>query len=300
MATSPNSCQAQQAALPDDPSAEEYAEFRARMGRWRKQAIAAVLNPVFWLTVQVMHKARAPLDHHFAFVRQSNTTNVMAEMVCGKADTILGELSDLVGAKAATWCQSLVMALGDEEFSLPSDVGLANVLELGATLVFHHHAAYFRRIVQDLKRLPLTLLWFGHSDPTTPCPTRMRLAQRILAENPMTLEANARKLRALCLEDLEVCAHDGTVGPHLFAIARSWVATAKSDVAINEGHNSLIKAIAQRCRNIGLPLLSSRANCKKELKVGVRGAPLKWSGVKHGALAMVQDRAMPCGFMWAA
>ena len=66
-------------------------------------------------------------------------------------------------------------------------------------------------------------------------------------------------------------------------------ATAKGDVAINEGHNSLIKSIVQRCRNIGLPLLSARSNCKKELRVGIRGAPSKWSQVKKQALCMVQD-----------
>ncbi len=264
------------------------------MGRWRKQAIHAVLNPVFWLAMQVMHKVRAPLQHHFAVVRASNKNRVMADMICGKADAILGELSDLANGNAGCWATSIALSLRsvpeDPIDPLPGNVELSDLIELGVSLVFHHHAAYTRRICDDLKRLPYALFWFACAAPQTACGVRQRLAKALLAAAPETLEINAQKIRLLCAEDLEQCAAHGTAGPLLYSLVLSWAASAKSDVAINEGHNSLIKAIAQRCRNIGLPLLSARANCKKELKVGVRGAPQKWSAVKRDALAMVQAR----------
>ena len=210
----------------------------------------------------------------------------MAEMIWGKAEEIVGELSDLVTTHVASWARSIVLA--SDDVVLPGDIELSNVLELGTALVFHHHAAYSRRIFQDMQRLPFALFWFARQEPRTPCERRQCLAQAILAKEPRLLETNTHKLRCLCADDMVECAESGTVGPLLYAIVASWVLGARSDVAINEGHNSLIKAIAARCRSIGLPLLSARANIKKELRVGVRGAPQRWTHVKKDALSMVQ------------
>ena len=272
---------------PDEPSAEEYAEFRKRLGRWRRETISAILNPLWWITLQVASRAREPLTHHFAFIRTSNTCNVLEKMVHGKAEVLASEMVSLASLNAKFWAKPIVISVRECPETLPVD--LSDVLELGVSLNLHHHAAYWRRVVLDCKRLPTALFLLSHEPPDRPCAKRQRLAKFIIDTPHDQLESNTRKLRGVCIDEFRQCAADGTIGPVLHSLATSWSSTAKGDVAINEGHNSLIKAINGRCRNIGLPLLSARANAKKELKVGVRGAPVKWSQVKHAALAMVQD-----------
>lgn len=193
--------------------------------------------------------------------------------------------------QAMTWAKPLALVLNSCSDPLPGSANLSDLLELGISLVFHHHASYHRRVVSDTKRLPMVLFWFGFAPPETACRQRQELAQQIMAvDDYSSLETTCYKLVRVRKDDLERCAHDGTVGPLLWSIVRGWGGCARSDVAINEGHNSLIKAISNRCRNIGLPLLSARANVKKELRVGIRGAPQKWSQVKQNALSVVQVR----------
>ena len=58
---------------------------------------------------------------------------------------------------------------------------------------------------------------------------------------------------------------------------------------MNEGHNSLIKAMSDRCKNITLPLLSGRVNLKRELGVGMRGANTRWSAIRPHAKAILEE-----------
>ena len=273
----------------DDPSNEEHQEFRLRLGRWRQDAMSAILSPVWWLALNIVARMHEPLTHHFAFVRTSNVCNMLSHMTCGKAKEISLEISGLMASNSHTWAKLIVLTLFGCEGALPDGLELADLLELGVALNCHHHASYQRRIIRDTQRLPLALFWIAFERPEVQCPMRKSVAQFILHCKDEYLEANARKLRVFAFEEFEEMAASGRCGPILFSIMSCVAATAKGDVAINEGHNSLIKSIVQRCRNIGLPLLSARSNCKKELRVGIRGAPSKWSQVKKQALCMVQD-----------
>lgn len=275
-------------AAPDDPSAKEYQEYRIRLGRWRRDTIAAILSPIWWLVHNIVTRLHGPLTHHFAYIRTSNVCPVLAEMTCVKAQEICKEFESLVSNKSS-WAKTIALSfLGCGE-ALPGAVTLSDILELGVCLNLHHHAAYSRRVVRDTQRFPLALFWLAYSPPNICCKKRQSIATFVLNSNPDCLEANARKLRGLAYDEFQQMAASGVCGPILYSIMLAVTTVAKGDVAINEGHNSLIKSIVQRCRCISLPLLSARSNCKKELKVGVRGAPTKWSGVKKEALLMVQD-----------
>ncbi len=267
---------------------DEQTDYRARLGRWRREVISSILNPVWWLAMRVTSLARGPITHHFAVVRKSNEMNVFETMVHGKAEHLAYEMAVLATSDAKIWARAVVLAFHD----CPGNVGvdLSDVLELGVSLNLHHFAAYWRRVVLDCKRLPNALFLLTLSPPTQYCSKRKALAKFVLESPPNLLDSNTRKLRGLCIDEFRVCAEEGTLGPILFSIITAWACSCECDVAINEGHNSLIKAISNRCKNIGLPLLSARANAKKELKVGVRGAPAKWSLVKHSALSMVEDQ----------
>ena len=263
--------------------------FRARLGRWRKETIRAVLNPTWWIVLEIANRARQPLMHHFAVVRTSNKTNVLETMVHGKAIAIATEMVALGSYNSKVWARKLALAMDDLR---ESSIDISDVLELGVTLNFHHFASYWRRVVLDCKRLPNALFLLTLSPPQESCQQRQRVAKCVLETPLEKLDSNVRKLRQRCLEEFESTARSGKLGPILHTTISAWSSSAKSDVAINEGHNSLIKAISGRCKNIGLPLLSARANTKKELRVGVRGAPVKWSNVKKSALVMVQDRTV--------
>lgn len=276
-------------AISDDPSNEEYKEYRQRLGRWRRDAISAILNPVWWLVVTIATRLHGPLTHHFAFVRKSNVIEMLADLTCGKAEEISTEFGQLVSTKSDTWARNIALSVFGCGEALPGGICLSDILELGVCLNCHHHASYQRRIVRDTQRFPLALFWFAASPPDVPCENRKSVATFIMNCDPACLETTARKLRGLAFDELHEMAVSGTCGSLLYSIMTAVKAVAKGDVAINEGHNSLIKSIVNRCRNIGLPLLSARANCKKELRVGVRGAPTKWSHVKRDALCMVQD-----------
>ena len=104
------------------------------------------------------------------------------------------------------------------------------------------------------------------------------LAQHLLSPTA-ALDVNAAKVKRLYLADLQQAAADGRCGPNLYAFAVSLRSMMKGDVQNCEGMNSLIRAVTDKCRNIGLPLLSARCVLKRALGVGARGAITKWSAM---------------------
>ncbi|CAK0858250.1 unnamed protein product [Prorocentrum cordatum] len=54
-----------------DPKLEEQSQHRLRMGRWRKDAMSAVHDVVFWRVVDIAALASAPLDHVQHFLQRS-------------------------------------------------------------------------------------------------------------------------------------------------------------------------------------------------------------------------------------
>ena len=101
----------------------------------------------------------------------------------------------------------------------------------------------------------------------------------LILDKPEQLDHNTRKLVRLLRPDFEEAAASGTCGPNLWAFAMSLRAYMKADVQNCEGMNSLIRSINERCKNIGLPLLSARCVMKRALGVGARGACSKWTSL---------------------
>jgi hypothetical protein len=115
------------------------------------------------------------------------------------------------------------------------------------------------------------------------------LAKRILDTADADLEISTRKIKAICKDELDIAQATGKAGPLLYSIACYMKRCIKGDVRVNEQYNSLIRQINERCRNISLALLSARTNMKKAMKVGTRGASLKWSTVKPRAEALLRQ-----------
>ena len=101
------------------------------------------------------------------------------------------------------------------------------------------------------------------------------------------LEINARKLKALCREDLRTAALDGTASPLLYMVCRLIAVFHHGDVWANEGFNHLLKSVIERSHNIRHALLDARSRIKKELGVGVRGVSTRWREIKPRAVNLV-------------
>ena len=73
------------------------------------------------------------------------------------------------------------------------------------------------------------------------------------------------KVRNLFQRDLEQTSRDGTVGMFMFVFLRTVRKKVKADVTFNEGMNSLVKHVNNKCPTIRLPLLDARAGLKAAL-----------------------------------
>jgi len=84
-------------------------------------------------------------------------------------------------------------------------------------------------------------------------------------------------------------ADTGVTSIKLWAVAFMIRVYAKGEVLTMESYNSLLKQFIHRAKNIGLKLCSGRANLKKSMGVGARGASHKWSVIRPTAAAILQD-----------
>ena len=105
------------------------------------------------------------------------------------------------------------------------------------------------------------------------------------------LDHTTLKLRCVFGSDFEEAARSGRTGKHLYGIALTLRMHLPCEVETNEGYNRLVKCIADRSPNIKLALLDARANIKKRLGVGSRGASSKWSTVRSSA-ALILDESL--------
>ena len=115
------------------------------------------------------------------------------------------------------------------------------------------------------------------------------MAQSILATDNEFLDITTRKVKQLLRPELMRAASNGVADPVLFAMSSGLRELAKSDVRQNEGMNSLIRTLCQRCRHIGMPLLSARTTIKKEIGVGMRGACTRWRDIRDKAAQVLED-----------
>jgi hypothetical protein len=165
----------------------------------------------------------------------------------------------------------------------------SDLLLLAVEVMSAHAASYHRRVAVHCLKLPLALCWLAWRPAPEVCEGRRRIAKFIIDTPSGQLEVNAQKLRTLWPGDLRQAAATGRASPRLYTFAWTTRKMMRSDVKSNEGHNSLIKTIADRCRHISLGLLSVRANVKRELNVGTRGAHSRWSRLRDHAERMLED-----------
>jgi len=80
----------------DDPRLEDTAEYRKKMGRWRKDVLKIVRLQLFWLIVRLVQAAHAKVMVHFFFMDKKRDAEEiekrgtgLAQLICGKGEAIL-------------------------------------------------------------------------------------------------------------------------------------------------------------------------------------------------------------------
>jgi hypothetical protein len=107
---------------------------------------------------------------------------------------------------------------------------------------------------------------------------------------PDHLEVNCRKLLTLFPESFQNAAENGFICPELWLAAQSIRTQLLTDVQRNESHNSSIKAICKRNRNLNLPLLSSRVSVRAQLGISSKESKkVKFSAIRASAGQLLEE-----------
>jgi hypothetical protein len=141
-----------QSSLADDPQFEEQAEYRLRMGRWRREVYTIMEdNFVWWTVIDLNVCLHQPFTHHHNFMAQVQPVDKpqhVALMVFGKAHAILAEFEPLF--RDASWALDLAVRIPQSDAK-----HLGSLLLLGVELGCNLSAGYWRRIVRPLEQCPL-------------------------------------------------------------------------------------------------------------------------------------------------
>ena len=115
------------------------------------------------------------------------------------------------------------------------------------------------------------------------------LAVAVLEQELADLELATRKVRQLFHAELGQAAATGLCEAPLFSVCMALRVHLFADVEQNEGYNSVIRCITERCRHISLPPLAARVNTKKTLGLGSRSSSSKWSFVRPGCAQLLEE-----------
>ena len=239
-------------------AADEFKTYTERLGRWRRDVVNVLADPLYEKVLLVNHLTRGPLMHLSFFLKQRRSERMLdqdgshlAALVCGKANQIGNEfVRDLCGID---WLKV---------FSGVDSSSASWLMTLAASLFFHNCCSYYRRVVLTLRCYPYVLLLLVNMPRSTPCQARQQVAQDILDTELLKLEVNTRKIRLLFTEDLKAAAASGILGAKLDALLRMVRRLWKADVRENERINKMVTLQGERCPNASLELLSARIQLK--------------------------------------
>ena len=128
---------------------------------------------------------------------------------------------------------------------------------------------------------------------------RSGIAEELLATPDKDLEANARKIKHVCKQDLEYIVQNGSFdlratryGNILWAVLNSLADVWANDTELVESINSIIRLIGTRSPRIELNSMSARVMIKKTvlpLQPQKKAAAKKWSIVRSFAQPLLQE-----------
>eukprot|EP00959_Pyramimonas_sp_CCMP1952_P452376 9466477-Pyramimonas_sp.AAC.1 len=245
------------AANPDDLRAEEAKDYSERLGRWARDAIRAIQNPLFFIMMRVASRARAPLDafvHSLKKTRPDNEPGNMARMVWGKAQNLYEQMLALLDL--------------NEWQDLLEEVPLAHRLRVEqciSCLVMQISSDFERRVIKVIKGFPFKIFLLVKAPVSEPCSLRRDLCREIIDTPSINLPTTIAKMKTLFHGVLCACSRSGLLSPRLrapiYALACQW----KGHTFEIEGMNKIVQHCCSQAPKISLPLLDARVALRKEL-----------------------------------
>jgi len=122
------------------------------------------------------------------------------------------------------------------------------------------------------------------------------IADELLQTPDELLEANARKVKRMCLVELKFISNQGRFMPNkaskLWGLINSMADVTLGDTQLVESINSLIRLIGNRCPRIDLPGMSARVTVKKSvlpIQSSLKASAKRWSSVREHAAPLLQE-----------
>jgi hypothetical protein len=237
----------------EELTAEEMRAYSQKMGRWRKDTLHTIADPLFWQAVVISAKTRTVAEHMVNWMKGPADCADRpwlgglhhTQFVCFKGAELSSSYFDLLDLH---W-------LADSRTHLPDEYALW-LTDFTVDLVLWNQSEFHRRFIAPISHFPDQLLWFVWSLHDSPCTHRQRVAQQL--ESMQGLDANARKILRKYGDDIEDARITGKCSFRfwmcIYAIASQW----KSRSDLIEGLNSTVKAEAKKATRINLDLLSAR------------------------------------------
>ena len=268
----------------DELAAEEIHAYAEKMGRWRRDTLNTIRDPIFWIIMEVSSKVRSPAEHLACWLKGSAickdspwlTGLHHCQFMFFKGDQLAAEYVELL---RLDW-------LADRFLGLP-DAVVQWLTDFAIDLILWNYSDFKRRFIEGTRHFPDKLLWFVHSLHDSPCTHRQRVATEMTQMNG--LDANARKILQAFGGDVENARKTGLCSfrlwVFLYTIGSQW--RNRSDRI--EGLNSFIKRETKAAPRINLDLLSSRLRLQCRIGTLDRKQEFTWRSGHKQMSKVLQD-----------
>lgn len=205
---------------------ETTAEWQAKMGRWRAEAIAALQDTGWWAQLVIAHATRQPVVHLMRWLEQASGRRARGEADDSKGPSPVVELVCVRLAQLQTEVGKLL-----DEPAAFADLG--NLVPAGAwrpqalLLVLEQSADLHRRLFAPASEWPLCLCWLVWKPHDEVCSMRQHVSARLLlrkdgggnhswSQTAVAIDAATGPLSRIFSADLQAAAKRGTLSPRMY------------------------------------------------------------------------------------
>ena len=276
------------AAASNSVGADEDAECREKLLKWKAHAVELLKCPCFQGMLHVSHVVGGVLDYFRVWgQKRKKEFNKAVEQHSKDDCAYLGPtmLSELVMTKAVDirakfdWLLEEESLVDVERFAKavhavsrsPVEEHHHQVLELivGATL--SARATWECRFVDPTTSFPLLLLMMSETPPNVHDHCRQSVAQLLWDADDASLQSRhsdlAFKIRRAFRDEVDVCRRTGRCPLRLYSVLKVVRASLQGDTQDIEGDNSILQVMANRARRMRIALASSRMQLKRGPKI---------------------------------
>ena len=151
-----------------DPTTESTAQHRERMGRWRKDVVAAIAESKWWHALWIHHRVGGVVDHFMNFLGASYSDekltsegNQLCQLVNGRAKSFFDKFDKMLQSPSLFRIEEC----GDVDDQ-------SSLCGLAVLLTGHCAASFKRRIIDTIVVWPLKFVLFAVSPFNKKCTVR--------------------------------------------------------------------------------------------------------------------------------